>query len=288
MKIAIIGATGILGQPVTHQLLAAGFDLQIIARNIAKAQQMFPGCSVINGDLKDTGSLKDALKDIDAVYLSLNLKQTDTEKSWLAEREGLSNLIKVAQQLDIKRIGFLSSVVMNYQGMDNFDWWVFRMKHEAVAKIKTSGIPYLIFYPSTFMESITELYKMGNMVMLAGKSETHKYWIAAIDYGKQVVRAFAIVPENESREYVIQGVEPMNDRDAVDIVVKNYNKARLYKIVMPEALLKFNGLFSRKMNYGYHIMHALNNYPEKFEAAQTWEDLGKPEVTLKEFAENIR
>jgi len=38
------------------------------------------------------------------------------------------------------------------------------------------------------------------------------------------------------------------------------------------------------MNYGYHILEALNNYPEKMEAETTWQQLGKPKITLGEFS----
>ncbi len=34
-----------------------------------------------------------------------------------------------------------------------------------------------------------------------------------------------------------------------------------------------------------HIIEALNNYPEKFEAQSTWNELGKPSITLKDFAQ---
>jgi hypothetical protein len=35
------------------------------------------------------------------------------------------------------------------------------------------------------------------------------------------------------------------------------------------------------------IMKALNNYREKFQAEQSWEELGKPRITLAEYAEKI-
>jgi|GEM_PF-5360710 hypothetical protein len=44
------------------------------------------------------------------------------------------------------------------------------------------------------------------------------------------------------------------------------------------------GNFNKTMNYGSHIFKALNNYPEPFTAQRTWTDLGKPSLTLKEFA----
>ena len=47
------------------------------------------------------------------------------------------------------------------------------------------------------------------------------------------------------------------------------------------------GVFIQKFDYGYHIVEALNKYPERFEAQQTWDLLGKPQITLKDFAENL-
>ncbi|GCC49884.1 hypothetical protein SanaruYs_00980 [Chryseotalea sanaruensis] len=65
--------------------------------------------------------------------------------------------MQFAKQKKIKRIGFISSPIMNYQGMNNFNWWVFDVKRKAVDMVKQSGIPYTIFYPSTFMDNFNLL-----------------------------------------------------------------------------------------------------------------------------------
>jgi hypothetical protein len=52
--------------------------------------------------------------------------------------------------------------------------------------------------------------------------------------------------------------------------------------------LKFLGRFISKVNYVSHIVEALNKYPEKFEADNTWRDLGRPETTLREFARSTQ
>ncbi len=41
--IAVIGATGMLGRPVTEGLLATGFPVRIVARNPENAKRPFPG-----------------------------------------------------------------------------------------------------------------------------------------------------------------------------------------------------------------------------------------------------
>jgi hypothetical protein len=44
------------------------------------------------------------------------------------------------------------------------------------------------------------------------------------------------------------------------------------------------GNFTNTFNYGAKIVKALNRYPEKFEAAENWNTLGKPQITLRAYA----
>jgi len=55
----------------------------------------------------------------------------------------------------------------------------------------------------------------------------------------------------------------------------------------PVSLVKLFGYFNQKANYGWHIMEALNKYPEQFQGSRTWAELGKPSVTLAEFASGL-
>lgn len=287
MKIAIVGATGMLGKPVAQQLIKSGFDIRIIARDVQKARAMFPGTEIKNADLRDKPSLVGALKNVQALYISLNTLQTVSKTAWLPEREGLKNIIGAAQEAGIRRIAMISSIIKDYQGTDGFNWWVFEVKQNAEDMVLSCGIPYLLFYPSCFMECFTGPYQIANIIPIAGHTDVKKYWITGEDYGKQVVNAFKTVPEGESRKYVIQGPEAYTDEVAADIFISNYHK-KLIKIKIPEAMLKVAGMFSKKANYGYHILHAMNNYPEVFEATQTWAELGKPDTTLQEFARSAK
>ncbi|RZJ68787.1 MAG: NmrA family transcriptional regulator, partial [Flavobacterium sp.] len=70
MTIAIIEATGMLGQPVTHELLSAGYKVRIIARHVAEAKRLFPTAEVVFGDLRKPESLPVALAGCEATYLS--------------------------------------------------------------------------------------------------------------------------------------------------------------------------------------------------------------------------
>jgi len=284
-NIAFIGATGLLGTPVARALANAGFDVTALVREPSVAQsKLLSNIRLVAGDLKNSVDLKKVLIGQDAVYLNLSIKQNEKEREWHTEREGITNLLALAREVGIKRIFYLCALVIRYQGMNGFDWWVFDVKNDAIKAIKNSGIPYTIFYPSTFMEAITTQYKQGNRLLLAGESKFPQYFIAAEDYANQVVKA-AQQSTQLNKEYVIQGPEPFNSDEAVAEFAKHYKKSKLSISKAPVGLIKALGYFNQRMNYGYHIIEALNNYPEKFEAGNTWEELGTPTITLREFAE---
>lgn len=273
-----------LGQPVVHEFIRAGHRVRVVARDVAKTKQLFPHVEVVSGDLRNKPSLVNALQGIDVVYLSLSVKQTEKLTDFHTEAEGLANLIGAARQADVRRIGYLSSMVMRYQGMNGFDWWVFRVKHEAVRMIKASGIPYSIFYPSNFMETLNGTQRLGRFVLLVGRSGVRPWYVSAHDYGKQVVRAFGQALD-QNQEYVVQGPEAMTQHEAANRFVAAYRDEKLSVLTAPPFLMQLGRPFSAQADYGWHITEALNTYPERFEAEQTWAELGKPTTTVEVFAQ---
>lgn len=284
-KLAIIGATGMLGQPVTEALLHAGYELTLLARTPEKAQKIWGSkVNIIKGDVKNVKNLQQLLHNQEGLYINLSVHPTSSVKDFQPEREGMQNIITIAKESGIKRIGYLSSLVQRYQGYNGFNWWVFDIKNKAVEMIKKSGIPYTIFYASTFMDNFEKgNYRSGQRILLAGKSKHPMYFIAASDYGKQVAAAF----QNDSKasfNYDVQGPEAFTADEAAQVFVKNYVKSKLTISKAPVGLIKFFGIFNNRMNYGVHILQALNDYPEAFTAQVTWQHLGEPAVTLAAFA----
>jgi len=286
MKILFIGATGMLGKPVGKELIASGFEVSLLARGVNKMQQLYPGVKVIAGDVFDKAGLIKAFEGQDAVYLNLSINQNSKNIQPQTEREGMDNIIAAAKETGIKRLAYLSSLVHFYEGMNGFIWWAFQIKNMAVQKIKNSGIPYSIFYPSTFMETIPYQMMIGKKIAQMGRSLMPMWFIAADDYAKQVARSFQIAG-TENKEYPVQGPHPYTFDEATKIFIENYRKAKLKIMKAPFGLIKFLGAFSQKMNYGWHICEALNKYPEKFESETTWKELGTPAITLAEYAKSL-
>jgi len=286
MKILVIGASGMLGKPVTKALIAAGFDITLLARDVEKLKGLFPGIKIQKGDVLDESSLTRTMQGMDAVYCNLSVLPASKEKDPHTEREGVDNIITAAKQTGIRRIAYLSSLVHRYQGMNDFNWWAFRNKQQAVQKIQACGIPYTIFYPSTFMETYPFQMMRGNKIAMLGDSIMPMWFIAADDYGKQVAASFRRLT-NENRDYAVQGTEAFTFAEANKIFIDNYRKAKLSTMKAPIGLMKFLGRFHQPFNYAWHICEALNKYPEKFESETTWEELGKPVITLKDYAASL-
>ena len=285
-RIAVIGATGMLGQPVTRALIGAGFNVTVVARSPEKARALFPATPIVEGDVFDAASMVRAFDGQDAVYLNLSVAPTERPDAPHTETDGLRNVIAAARNRGLQRIVYLSSLVKDYQGTEGFHWWVFDVKHEAVRLIKTSGVPYTIFYPSNFMETIAHDFKQGHRLVLIGTSHHPMHFIAGRDYGRQVAHSFEIL-DDESREYAVQGPEGYCSEEAARIFAEHYEKADLAITRVPLGLVKFFGWFSRRADYGAHIIEAINHYPETFQARDTWEELGAPTIPLAEFARNV-
>ena len=281
----MIGATGMIGEPVAKTFLNAGYEITMLARNPDKARKMFGDeVRIVGGDLEKQTVLEELLNGQHWLYLNLSVAQDSKAGDFQPERDGLKNILVAAQKSNIKRIGYLSSLVQRYHGMEGFSWWGLEIRQQAVKTIRASGIPHTIFYPSNFMENFNKGSMMqAHKILLIGKSLYPFYWISGFDFGKQVVKSFE--SDEGNREYVIQGPEALSSEEAAIIFRDHYRGVKPAIVRIPYWIIKLAGTFSSKANYGANILYALNHYPEKFEAEESWQRLGKPEMTLKAYAQ---
>jgi len=278
-RIAVIGATGMLGLPVTRALVQAGFAVTALARNPEAAKRVLPPeVAVAAADVRDEESLRRGLQGHDGLYLSLSVAPGDRPGDFHTEGLGLQHILSAAHAAGIKRIGYLSAIVQDAED----DWWVLEVWRSAIARIKDSGIPYTIFYASNLMETLAQRHMVGPALVIPGPGHYCNYWIAGADFGAQVARAFAI-EEAANREYFVQGPEPVSYAEAAQRYAKSAPR-RLRVVAVPVALLRFLGLFSRAMRFNAHMMATVLRYPEEFKAGAAWDELGRPTTTIEAFA----
>lgn len=278
-KIAVIGATGMLGLPVVRALADAGFEVTALVRNPDKARRVLPSkVAVVEADVRDVAGLRRGLAGQDAIYLSLSVAPGEAPGDFHTEKQGLENILAAARDAGVGRIGYLSALVHDTDSR----WWVIDIWREALARIKASGIAYTIFYPSNFMETLKQRHVVGERMMMLGRAKHPNYWIAGDDYGRQVAKAFALLSA-AGREYVIQGPQPLTYDEAAERYV-GATGGRLQITRVPLWLVRLGGLFSRELDFNARIMQAVLNYPETFKAQETWDELGAPKTTIEDFA----
>lgn len=284
-KIVVIGATGMLGSRVTRILHQQGFTVIAAVRNPDKARLMpqLNDIQIVHADLKDPKTLESALTGADYLYLNLSTAPSEKRSAFKTEIDGVKNVIHASGKCGIKRIGFLSSLVKDY---DASNWWVFDIKRQAVELLLHSGIPVTVFYPSNFFENLTELQMKGNKILIAGRQETQSWWIGTDDFGKQVAAAF-LQQHDENREYPVQGLESFSMDEAADEFIAHYKPMDLKKLRTPMWVFKMLKPFSKTIHFQYKILDAINHYDEQFQSEKTWKELGKPQMKLSDYARSF-
>lgn len=285
-KVAVFGSTGMVGQPVTQALLNSGYAIKALVRDVSKAQQsgLTGNMEFVQGSVEHTTDIEKVIDSVDFVYISLSVDMTSKELDFQPEREGVAKIIEVAKQENVKCISYLSGLLTNYFEQNKGKWWVYdKIRNANIKKIEQSGLPYILFKPSFFMENFTNGLRQGNKIALAGTSLYPMYMISAADYAKMVVKAFDLF-DGKSRSYAIQGPEALTVDEAAKLFVDNYKKETLKIMKAPLKMLKLIGLFSKKMKFIANISEAINHYEEGFLSEKVWKTLPKPNITIQDFA----
>lgn len=277
-RIAVIGATGMLGLPVVGALVAAGFEVTALVRKPDAAAKVLPaGVRIIAADVRDEESLRRGLAGQDGLYLNLAVDPAARACDFHTEREGLALILAAAAATGIKRIGYVSALVHD----SDERWWVLDLWRAALQRLKSSPIPSTVFYLANVMETLAQRHLTGGFFVMTGGALYPNYWIAGADFGAQVARALAD-EGRENREYVIQGPEPMTYREAAE----RFAAAKGLRVVtVPLVALAALGLVSRRLAFHARMMRVVLSYPEEFKAAPTWDALGRPTTTLEDFAQ---
>lgn len=249
-KILFFGATGMAGIPVYRSLSENGINVTAFARNPEKAIKLLPkGSNIIKGNLKFRNDIEKSLKGFDSIFISLS---TDYDpKAFQPEYHGIRNILLFASRYEIQRIFLTSCIITKY---NNGDFWALDIKKNAVKVIKDSGIPYTIFYPSLFIESISQKLIRDNSIYCHGIIKAIKNWISTEDFGSAVLN-FVRSSNSVNKEYSVQGSKNYVINDLIKSLAKS-NKLRKRDLSL--AYLKIAGFFSNEADYYYNLLRIIS------------------------------
>lgn len=269
-KIAFFGATGRLGLPVAQEMLAAGYVVKAFCRNPFLAKARLPeSIETVSTDLEDVKTIAKNLKDCAVVYINLSTETLRSNKSFYAEREGIRNIVEAAQLTGIRqilKIGVLGSYpYANHQKTYFFPNEIKRQGHHF---IENSPIPFTIFHPSSFEESLLFAQK-ENVIQWIGKPIGH-YWTNTQDYARLVVNAIDN-PRAFGKHYAVQGKVKKTYLQVFESFKQQNTALKLQ--VSPLGLMKFLGYFNEKMEVLAALFAYFAQNPEKYYSENTWQDL---------------
>lgn len=153
-KILLIGASGQLGTRIFHKLTDAGCkNIRILVREDSRYQHLLPHQpEVAIGDLRDVGSLREALQGVDTLITtpssSTPRKKEDTFKA--VDTQGYLDLIEEAKRQNVRHFIFTSVKPLP----SHLDQWLSLSKAKRVVEkhLVHSGLVYTILQPDAFMD----------------------------------------------------------------------------------------------------------------------------------------
>jgi uncharacterized protein YbjT (DUF2867 family) len=142
-SILVIGGTGTTGQTLIELLKQSKADYKALIRNEEKAEALRKnGVNVVMGELGNWPSVKEALKDIDSVYLL-----SSPSFSKVAEQNGL---IDMAKKEGVRKIVKLSAVIAATGSDVHLADWHGQIEDH----LKSSGLEYINLRAHSFMQNM--------------------------------------------------------------------------------------------------------------------------------------
>jgi dihydroflavonol-4-reductase len=115
MKVAVTGGSGVVGRAVVRHLVEDGHEVRGLARSAAAAAALVNlGAVPINGDILDTDSLDDLVRDCEVVFHVAGVNELcsrDPDRMWRANVSGSVNIVEASARARARRLVHTSSAV---------------------------------------------------------------------------------------------------------------------------------------------------------------------------------
>jgi putative NADH-flavin reductase len=196
MKLLIFGSTGSIGRQLVEQALEQGHTVTAFARDPAKLDIQHTHLKVVQGDVMDFTSVKQAVQGQDAVLCVLGSggKRTGTIRS-----AGTQHIIQAMEQAGIRRLICQTTLgAGDSWGNLNFFWKyimfgaflreVFADHERQESEVKQSRLDWTIVRPGAFVDgNRTGNYRHG----FPGNDKTTKLKISRADVADFLLKQLA-------------------------------------------------------------------------------------------------
>jgi hypothetical protein len=240
-----------------------------MTRDRQKASKLFDSSfEIVAGDPIDTGGLEQALDGCYGVHISL-----PTE----VEQQVAEMVAKLAAKHGVERISYISGATVAEENR----WFpVVNRKFLAEKAIRKGRIPYTIFCPTWFMESLP-LFVVQGRASILGKQAYPSHWVAADDYARMVSTAYGLA-EAANQRFIVHGPEAIRMHEALRRYCAVFHPDIKQVSTMPFWLVKLLAALTRnhELKFAGELMAYFDKVGEGNKAASIDSILGAPTTTL--------
>ncbi len=219
--ILVIGATGHVGREVVNQLKAAGMPMRIMTRDASRAADLgLAADMVVQGDLREPGSLGDAVAGIEKAYYAT----PDPEDNVVM----LENFLAAGKPAGLQHVVRLSARSADITSSDDLA----RRHGLAEQALENAGLAWTHIRPSWFMQMMVEYAPGGRMALPGGEGRIG--WIDTRDVAAMAVKALT-ESVHEGKCYTISGPEALSYGDLARLMSDATGRDFVYEDMTPEA-----------------------------------------------------
>jgi NADH dehydrogenase len=280
--VLVVGGTGQLGAPAVRQLRGDGYRVRVLARRLPPARDRDADMDYVQGDLEDTAALRSALAGCAAVHLSVR-GGPSAESYDRVEHRGTARVAELAALAGVGRLTYVSHTLAAPDAAAPS----LRAKFRAEQAIAASAVPFTIFRPTYFMETLPRQVR-GSRAVVLGRQPHPFHLLAASDFARMVSRALT-TPESAGRRLDVHGPEPVTIADALRIYcarlapgTRVVTRPLWFMTVLDRTVL--GGQLSGTLE----LMGAMEHAGERGDPSQANRLLGAPTTTLLQWCEQQR
>jgi uncharacterized protein YbjT (DUF2867 family) len=280
--ILVIGATGHVGRPVAERLRVDGRRVRLLVRDVNRARRLLGnGFDLVRGSIDEPGAVTAAMSGIDGVHVSVT--GGTVAEMMATEAIGMKVVAAEAARAGIGLVSYVSGNLVREEYGPKLP--EHRAKIIAEDALMASGVPFVIFRPTYFMENLTRHIQGGRAITIGHPQPLHM--VAAADFGSMVSRAFD-TPAAHHQELVVHGPEPLTIQQALacyrDLVRPELRCTTVPVPVMAAA----NRLFLRGSLTGpIQLMRLLERIGERGDPAPCRRLLGTATTTLRQWCASV-
>ncbi len=232
-RVLLAGATGYLGQYITKKLIENEYPTRIIVRDKHKASFDVKKCQIVEAEVTQPESIKEAFIDIDIVISTVGItKQKDGLTYMSVDFQANMNLLEEAKKNGVRKFIYVSA--LNSEKLTNLK--MSKAKELFVNELNKSGLDYCIVRPNGFFSDMTEFMKMAKKgtVNLFGDGSYKMNPIHGEDLATVCVDAIS----SNDKTIEVGGPEIKTHNEIAELAFKTLDKKPKIKY-MPDNIRRF-------------------------------------------------